>query len=197
MENRGADVTVPALPPVWLSHTSLRWVIPTGKRGAAPGGLAGQEATFPWLLVSLHGVPTSPGAGGTPGLCPSPLSEWKSLGFPRSRLEFHRDFSSTKPGMVLLLIPQPAPVSAQPWDVPGRAGAGNSGMQREWEEAVPTPGFRSRTSLLCPRSCSSWDNPTFGSFPVRMELVKKREKLFLLGCFPSWRVQNPAQAQPG
>lgn len=52
----------------------------------------------------------------------------------------------------------------------------------------------------------AWDHPTpqIWSFPVTIELVKpegraaarRSRKLFLLGCFPSWRVRNRAQVEP-
>lgn len=59
------------------------------------------------------------------------------------------------------------------------------------------------SSLLCPRSCSVWDSPStsadleFSRWDRGGEGRGKRGKLFLLGCFPSRRVKNPAQAQPG
>lgn len=96
--------------PVWVSHTSLRWVIAAGRRAAAPGGMEGKQGTFSWILVSFHGVSTSPGAGGTSPMegCTLSLSpptrEPKPLGFPHSQVEFHWDSSSRKPGMLVLAL---------------------------------------------------------------------------------------------
>lgn len=80
--------TILASPPVWVSHTSSRWVIPAGKSVAAPGGLEGKEGTFSWILVSLRGVPTPPGAGGTPShveglrfVLVTPNSSWRAETF--------------------------------------------------------------------------------------------------------------------
>lgn len=180
---------------------------------------------FCWISVSLHGASTSPGAGGLPGLhfvlvtppnSSSVIHEPKSSGFPRSQVEFHRDFSSRNPGMLLLALGSawsPRSAARPPPLLPGTAVGCSWSREAGMQQAGNVEGVGScahagsrrslLSSLLCPRSCSVWDSPStsadleFSRWDRGGEGRGKRGKLFLLGCFPSRRVKNPAQAQPG
>lgn len=179
---------------------------------------------FCWILVSLRGVSTPPGAGGIPGL--RFVRPQLILSDPRAKIFMFSSLpSGISPGFfqqkprdafvgprgargrrVLPLVPR---LCSRGMFLAGKRECGGLGTRSGWE-AVPTPGAERPCSAPC---CAHAPAPggtvpplrQIRSFPVGIEVVKAegraaawtRGKLFLLGCFPSRRVKNPAEAHPG
>lgn len=214
--------TIPALPPVWVSHTSLRRVIPAGKGVAAPGREGGNVlldfGVAPWRFHSSRSR-RNPWAA----LCPPSTHPQRSTSrnlrvFLTPKWNFTRIFPAETQGCFCwpsgsAWSPRSAarPPPLLPWDVPGReAGMRRAGNAESGWEAVPTPGAERPCSAPCcahaPAPCGTVPPlRQIRSFPVGIEVVKAEGraaawthgKLFLLGCFPSRRVKNPAEAHPG
>lgn len=170
-------------PPVWVSHRSLRWVIPAGKRvgdwkgrrdvsldcsWSAPTPPAA-EGTFPIEGCALSSSPpTHPGQSMSQTLCVSLIPRWNFSGIFPAETQGCSPWPRGSAWCCCCSSPAPDHGTAVGCSWQGQ-GAGkrcrrNAGMQRGVGSCAHA-GSRSRTSLLsslpCPRSHSrAWDNPT-------------------------------------
>lgn len=187
--------TIAAPAPVWDPHTSSRWVIPAGKRvGGAGRNVLPDFGVTPW---NFHFSRSSrKGWSSSPPTPSSSSSSPKIFGF------------SSFPGGISLgffFQHDSRDAAAHPLLPSGTVGCSWQGRSREGMWECRGGGSCARTSLLCPRCCSSRDNPRFRSFPITTESVKpegraaawrEREGFSFWDVFPSRRGKNPAEAEP-